>query len=136
MDYSDQIDCVWLAVDGVGVLAAMITAGCGPIPAGVLSCPIDVTDIEGLLLDLPSIGEARLNVDVPNPASFIALTERGLFVYDWTDLHRTSVRINAYELVATPTVPLRLGQLPDDLRAMAVRLAGQGGIGDEVLTVR
>ncbi len=113
----------------------MITAGCGPIPEQVLSHPVDVTDIERLLLELPKIGEARLNIQVPNPASFIALSERGLFVYDWTDVHATSKRTNAYELVAAPTVALCLEQLPADLRSIAGGLGGDERIGEKALTV-
>src|ERR1043165_6068086 len=89
-DYPSQIDCAWLASDADGRLAAMITAGSGPIPEEVLSSCIDVTEIEGLMFGLAVVCEAIMHVKIPRPDSFIELGKRGLFVYDWTDVHRTS----------------------------------------------
>ena len=67
MHYPDQIDCVWLAADPTGHLAAMITAGEGPIPECVLARDLEAMNIEETLLDLPIIGEAHLSVLVPDP---------------------------------------------------------------------
>jgi len=107
MDYPDQIDVVWLASDPVGQVAAMVTAGEGPIPIAVLALS-DCIAIEEVLLGLPVIGEALLNVQLPDPTSFGELSRRDLFVYDWTDVHRTSARaLQSYELMCSPTVRLR-----------------------------
>jgi hypothetical protein len=120
MDYPHQIDFVWLASDPDGQLAAMITAGCGPMPDALLAAFEELPNLEGRMCDLPRIAEAILLVDVPNPASYRELSEKGLFVYDWTDIHRSkSQHIDAYELVARPSVTLRLDELPPDLRAAA-----------------
>lgn len=120
MDYPHQIDCVWLATNLSGQLAAMITAGEGPIPENVLAHDFDVMDIEGALLDLPVIGEARLIEQLPDPSSFLALSQRGLFVYDWTDLHRTHAEaVRSYELVSVPSVQASLRALPVELRSAA-----------------
>jgi spore maturation protein SpmA len=54
MNFPEEIDLVWLAVDEVGNLAAMITGGAGPIPSGVLAHGDKVLDIEQALLALPS----------------------------------------------------------------------------------
>lgn len=120
MDYPHQIDCVWLATDSMGQLAAIITAGEGPIPESVLAHDFDMMDIERALLDLPVIGEARLIEQIPDPSSFLALSLRGLFVYDWTDLHRLSAEaVRAYELVSVPSVQASLQTLPAELRGVA-----------------
>ncbi len=129
MDYPRQIDLAWLAVDENGRLAVMITGGEGPIPAQVLARDDDdVFGVEEALLGLPSVGAASVQVQVPNPASFKALSERGLFVYDWTDVHRplTSV-VGAYELVASPSVDLGLIDLPIELHRLAALIDGQVG---------
>lgn len=117
-----MIDCVWLASDRAGRLAVLITAGEGPIPPAALDGPVEFFEIETLLLELPVSAAAHLLVQVPSPDSFVALAERGLFVYDWTDVHRTAGKTNAYELVATPSEPQQLASLPDDLRRTAVGL--------------
>ena len=121
MEYPNDVDLAWLAVDETGRLAAMITGGCGPIPAQVLTNDDeDVLGVERALLALPSIGAASVHVQVPDPQSFKALSERGLFVYDWTDVHRTlAASIGAYELVASPSVGLGFADLPIGLRHLA-----------------
>jgi hypothetical protein len=120
MDYPAQIDCVWLASDNVGKLAAMITAGEGPIPAGALGDNFDVVATERRLLELPVIGQAHVIWQVPDPISFTELSKRGLFVYDWTDVHLPQAQMrSAYELVCAPAARLDLGALPVALRDLA-----------------
>ena len=120
MHYPHQIDCVWLAADPTGHLAAMITAGEGPIPERVLAHHVEAMNIEKTLLDLPIIGEAQLSVQVPDATSFLALSSRGLFVYDWTDIHRTHAEASrAYELVSSPGTSVGIQNLPIALREIA-----------------
>ncbi|WP_157610053.1 hypothetical protein [Variovorax sp. Root434] len=122
--YPEGIDCVWLASDKDGHLGAFITAGVGPIPAPMLDplCML-VEEIEGELHKLPTISQARLLLAVPRPDSYIELAERGMFVYDWNDVHRT-VResLHVYEPVAVPTKPATIGSLPSDLMALVKML--------------
>jgi hypothetical protein len=48
-------------------------------------------------------------VDIKRPDDFITLAERGLFVYDWRDIHRTKQQeTRSYELVAEPNSPLSI----------------------------
>jgi hypothetical protein len=136
MDYSTQIDCAWLATDAYGRFAAMITAGEGPIPAVVLESSFDITTIEETLLTMPIVGNAMLFVDVPNPSSFIELSRRGLFVYDWKDVHRPrSQERGTYELVASPSVAIKLNDLPADLRELPPMTLRDGEIGAAHLDV-
>jgi hypothetical protein len=124
MDYPHEIDLVWLAFDDTGRLAAMTTGGTGPVPAKVLaSGDDDVFALEEALLGLPSISAASVHVQAPDPRSFKALSERGLFVYDWTDVHRSLANAGgAYEIVASPSLVLSLSDLPNDLRRLAAPL--------------
>jgi hypothetical protein len=81
--------------------------------------------IEETLLALPVIGIAKVHVEVPDAGGFAALSERGLFVYDWSDLHRpAAAALNAYELVASPSAILRVDALPQALRGLAALLQG------------
>lgn len=124
--YPDGIDCSWLASDQTGRLGVFITAGIGPIPAAVLdSAYMPIEEIEERLCQLPAVSSAQLLVTVKRPDSFIDLAERGIFVYDWTDIHRIKA-LNLYEPVAVPTGPINMDVLPDDLVAVAraVRLDG------------
>lgn len=113
--YPRGIDCVWLAVDRQGHLGAFVTGGAGPIPASVLdagSPPLE--DVEQRVSDLPKVSSARLLVRLNRPDDFIAIAERGLFVYDWSDVHRSHAdALRAYEPIAVPTNPLPLASLAD-----------------------
>mgnify|MGYP001269893781 FL=1 len=125
--YPEGIDCVWLASDHDGHLGAFITAGIGPIPEDALdSVHMPVEDIEDRLCQLPPVSQARLLVSVKRPDDFIDLAERGVFVYDWTDINRTAREaLRVYEPVAVPTKPITASSLPSDLAALAkvLRLA-------------
>jgi len=138
--YPEGIDCIWLASDCKGHVGAFITAGAGPIPTEALrSVYLSVEDIESQLVYLPSISQTELLVSVPRPDDFIALAERGLFVYDWTDIHRTAgAQLRVYEPVAVPTQPLSASSLPADLAilAKALRLAGVAFAATAVVDIR
>lgn len=128
MDYPKQIDCVWLASDSTGQLAAMITAGEGPIPAEVLKGGY-LFEIEEWLFQLGTVGQAKLIASVPDPESFVNLGERGLFVYDWTDAHSSSAqRRGKYELVCSPENLLMRDVLPTALQAVVFEIDAALGI--------
>jgi hypothetical protein len=136
MDYPTQIDCIFLAADAQGRLAAMITAGEGPISAVVLESTFDVIAVEEMLLDMPIVGDATVFVDVPNPSSFIELSRRGLFVYDWTDVHRPrSQALGTYELVASPSVAIKANDLPVGLHGLPAMILSDGEIGTDHVDV-
>jgi hypothetical protein len=123
LDQYQQLDVIWLAVDAKGHLAAFITAGEGPIPATAL--PL-VDGAEEEALSSPVVTGHRLLVTYARPDDLIALARRGLFVYDWSDVHRTRAQaLGGYELVATPEEPLLLLRSSSGIqeRASAVRLA-------------
>jgi hypothetical protein len=112
---------VWLASDFNDHLGAFITAGVGPIPTAALDpAHILVEDIESRLCQLPLVSQTRLLVSVKRPDDFIDLAERGIFVYDWTDINRTVCEaLCVYEPVAVPTKPVTVVSLPSDLKNLA-----------------
>jgi hypothetical protein len=125
--YPEGIDCIWLATDREWNLGAFITAGMGPIPLAALdSNYIPIEDIEEQLCQLPPVAQAKLLVSVKRPDDFVDLAERGLFVYDWTDISRaTHEARRMYEPVAIPSKPITKNYLPSNLEtlASALRLA-------------
>jgi hypothetical protein len=119
--YPDGTDCLWLALDRDGHVGAFTTGGSGPIPLGLLQggqCPLD--GLEARIVELPHTSTARLLVSMPRPDDFVDLAERGIFAYDWTDVHRTARdEIGAYELIAVPSDPIKVGQLPQGIALLA-----------------
>ena len=112
--HPDGVDCLWLASDHEGHVAAFVTGGVGPIPILALNCEdVLVADLEELVCDLPRISVASLLISIKRPDDFLDLAERGVFVYDWTDVQRTSSEsVFAYEPVAAPVTPIRVDKLP------------------------
>lgn len=124
--YPDGIDALWLASDHVGHLGVFVTGGSGPIPVQALEPDYPLADLETHLLALPKASDIELRVRLPQPDRFVALAERGLFLFDWSDVHRTEAYIDEYELIAQPYRPLMLGQLPNGLldAARSIRFTG------------
>jgi hypothetical protein len=114
------LDLVWLGADAQGWLAAFVTAGEGPVPTAALPYALGEPDLESQLLLLPVRGSQVLLTTVPDPSSFIELSSRGLFVFDWTDVHRTlRDATQRYELVCRPLHPLSVEALPPALQIAA-----------------
>ncbi|MDI3282661.1 hypothetical protein [Polyangium sp. 15x6] len=122
--YPDGLDCAWITSDRNGNIGAFFTAGVGPIPTHALDqAALAVEDIEERLWDLPSTSSGRLLVTVKRPDDFIAMAERGFFVYDWSDVHRVSRdMLHAYEAMAVPLRPITTRALPEDLAVLSVHL--------------
>jgi hypothetical protein len=105
-----------LAADRDGRVGAFVTAGEAPIPAAVLDAArVSVLEIEERVMTLDPATSARLLVSLPRPDDFVEFARRGLFAYDWTDVHRTSGSIRAYELIAAPESPITIKELPAEL---------------------
>jgi hypothetical protein len=102
--YPDGLDCVWLASDRNGQLGAFVTAAVGPIPISALSgTSLPFGDVEEAICELPPVSDVRLLVQMKRSDDFIAMAQGGVFVYDWSDVHRTMREsIHAYELIAMP----------------------------------
>lgn len=118
------IDASWLASDASGQVAIFTTGGKGPIPVSAIP---SVESGEASALALPETSGVDLLSRVPRPDDFIAFAKRGLFAYDWSDVHRPATQeLSGYELQAGPSRPVRLADLPAPMQAMAsaTRLSG------------
>lgn len=111
------VDASWLASDAIGQVAVFTTGGEGPIPLSALPSTFVV---ENMLQALQPVSAWTLIVHLPRPADFVAFAQRGLFSYDWSDVHRAhSKAAGRYDLQASPLQPLSVGQLPEDLQKLA-----------------
>ena len=114
-NYPNGVDVVWIGLDNKEYIAAFITAGIAPIPNFVIQNKmVLIEDIEEIVLKINKSSDVFLNVAIPKPNIFLELSKRGLYVYDWTDVEKKSTaQKNAYELVATPSIPLHYYSLKD-----------------------
>ena len=111
------IDASWLATDAIGQVAVFTTGGEGPVPDSALE---SVEFAGEFVYSIPETSNFDLFATVPRPDDFIAFAKRGLFSYDWSDVHRTNQEsIGGYELQARPSSPIKVWSLPTSLRPMA-----------------
>ena len=115
MNSSRDIDLPWVAVDGEGRLAVFTNAGEGPVPSSAL---LVSSAAEAAVAQLPVVGGSELLVKYSQPDDFVAWAERGLYAYDWSDVHRSSAeRTGCYELIAKPLHPASLVGIAQGLRS-------------------
>jgi hypothetical protein len=108
----------WLGIDRRGRVAVFANAGYGPLPEIVNE---RVADVEAALEragELPVIGSA-CNVGDPGGGGYsfwYSYSAKGFYAYDWR------VWDGPYRRLSSPTVPVSIDRLPDQLQAVA-RLA-------------
>ncbi|MBC7750425.1 MAG: hypothetical protein H7Z73_01725 [Candidatus Saccharibacteria bacterium] len=122
--YPEGIECVWIASDRNGYLGAFTTAGVGPIPRKALTSKLfEIEDVEEVVCRLPKISETHLFVSMKRLDDFVAMAERGFFVYDWRDAHRTTGESkNTYELITAPISPIKSDALPESLAKLVTHV--------------
>lgn len=114
------VDYAWLAVDDEGFIAIFMTGGEGPVPNSAQFKAGPMLDVEELLARAPEISECRSHVNYLRPDDFLAAARRGVFAFDWSDVHRTTSETRkVYELIAEPTSPIDLEHLPAALQEIA-----------------
>lgn len=114
--YPEQYDVMWAATDSIGQVGVFFSAGEGPIAKTFLDCEgYEQEDLEGFMLELPRRGESvKTSPDGINKD--VQLAEAGCYVFDWSDVHRVSEKLCAYELCTMPSVPLKLDELAPDVQ--------------------
>ena len=106
----------WFAVDAVGHLAAFITAGEGDVPTHILARHPELEEASEIIMRLPVRGCHDLLHHYPRPVDFIDYASRGIYAYDWMEVHMSSGKRQHYYLIARPQKPVTLEDLPPSLR--------------------
>lgn len=125
--YPHGWDWAWIASDSKGNIGVFTTAGEGPVPECVLRLDwASVESIEAQIGEMPIISNIKILRPKPAP-SFIEFCQRGLFVFDWTDVDDPGVSIvTVYQPIVVPEQPVGIDALPVYLArvADAARLPG------------
>lgn len=116
--YPSDFDCIWLATDEDGHVAAFATGGNGPIPQTYCQSPSTFNETGGVLNSLPEMSEVNTSCDYPRPDDFVALAARGIFAFDWSDVHRTKDFLRSYELLAAPKTPVNVSSLSQSAQTL------------------
>ncbi|MEY2429617.1 MAG: hypothetical protein QOJ40_2502 [Verrucomicrobiota bacterium] len=106
----------WFAVDGLWHLAAFVTAGQGDVPTHLLPRYLELEQLSDNIVSLPMRGGCDLLHNYPRPEDFVDYASRGIFAYDWMEVHLTANRRQHYYLIARPQSPLALSELPPSFR--------------------
>jgi hypothetical protein len=108
----------WLGIDRNGRVAVFSNAGYGPLPETVNERLADVDAALERADELPVIGSA-CNVENSGGGDYsfwYSYSAKGSYAYDWR------VWGGPYRCLSSPTVPISIDRLPDQLLAVA-RLA-------------
>jgi len=124
--YPHGTDYEWYASDAAGHVAVFTTAGIGPMPS-VLLGDLSLTDsLMDAVQHLPARGRATMLVSLPRPDSFIHFASRGLFAYDWQDVHRTRGFSDRYEMLCRPDTPIHVTEFPEQFHPLLLSTALPG----------
>jgi hypothetical protein len=108
----------WLGIDRHGRVAVFSNAGYGPLPETVNERLADVDAALERADELPAIGSAA-NIENSGDGDYsfwYSYSAKGFYAYDWR------VWDGPYWRLSSPTVPISIDRLPDQLQAVA-RLA-------------
>lgn len=112
----ESYDIAWFAADHHGHVALFYTAGQGPLPlAHFRNSAYALDPVNQWVMDLPVLGQPIPLIQTAPDAECVQHAAKGLFSYDWTDVHRSHGRVHQYELLAVPRQPLMLSQLPEEM---------------------
>ncbi|MFN3856191.1 MAG: hypothetical protein ACK4RV_00460 [Caulobacter sp.] len=116
--YPQGLDVLWLAADRKGRLASFASAGRGPVPKSQIEGFDDWDDLFAWL-DVRSDQEYSVDSEMvyEEARSFAA---KGLYVYDWSDIHRTAAIGLGYERLCRPAEPVLLHALPPNLARIPI----------------
>jgi hypothetical protein len=99
----------WTCCDVEGFCGYFSTAGVGIVPRPLLAKLDDFQNVADDILSLPARGDAVFDSKGTKPIfDWIEIAKRGFFAYDWSRADRV------YRLLATPSVPLRVNDIPTD----------------------
>ena len=105
----------FLAVDPVGHVAVLSSAGYGPIPAHVLEVRDAVERAVAIINSMPATRRSVHNHHRRDGdySDWYASSARGFYTYDWHHHH------GPYELISSPAEPLIIATLPAAVRSAA-----------------
>lgn len=111
------LDIDWFFTDGEQI--GFVASGGGLLPATIAKSPENIEVLTSYFWSLPARCNAILNPNLANKikdinegylSAFVPLSEKGLYTFDKTFLNRPFD--TSYHLVAKPTTPLTLDDLP------------------------
>jgi len=108
----------WLGIDRHGQVAVFSNAGYGPLPEAVTERLAEVDAVLERAGELPAIGSA-VGIEDSGDGDYsfwYSYSAKGFYAYDWR------VWDGPYRRLSSPTVPVAIDRLPDQLQAVA-RLA-------------
>lgn len=107
-----NLDWDWFCVDDDGSVAVFSTAGHGFAPDLFNGEPIGALIADETFMELEArILELKPSCRSKGDRSWAEFGKRGLYAFDWTDVHKTGDYTNAYWCVAKPSKPIHVNEL-------------------------
>jgi len=130
------LDIDWFFTDGDNI--GFVASGGGKLPLSISnSSRSDIEEVAHYFRSLPIIGDAIVNPNLNEAmgdrvvndrylADFVAMAKRGLYAFDKNILN--SFTDTNYYLVATPTYPIQLQELPPVITNRVIQTRVNDGI--------
>lgn len=87
------------------------SGGRGPVPKHVLASDSALEGVDALIASLPILCTAAEVREGYGSSSVVADCQKGIFCYDYADVHRTHGLTRSYEQIATPATALWLADI-------------------------
>jgi hypothetical protein len=131
------LDIEWFFTDNHHV--AFVASGGGKLPSSVAVSRDENALLVAYFNELPETSDAIINpglhqivsvkADEANLSYFVEMAKRGLFAYDRTILNNFSK--TGHHLVASPSAPLNIKQLPADISTLLCKTVYRGNMPDK-----
>jgi len=109
--YPEGADAEWFGIDALGYLGRFTTGGAGPVPQIVIEAKLP------WFYETNNLGvSSRVEMlkELPRPDDFLDLSKRGIYGFDWDDVHRTKKDSrNRYELISKPFSPILFNEIQE-----------------------
>lgn len=100
-DTGEEFD--WYALDTRGCLAVFTTGGLGPIPRSIWPHRNELIQLAKAIANLPEVTDFdRVFASSGNCMEWFGYACKGLYAFDYYDVHRGTARLHQYELIARP----------------------------------
>ena len=107
--YSQELN--WFATDNSGQLAVFTSVMNAPIPDNVKNSYERYLELKSKIDSLSKTTQAIITTkEKGNLKDWIEYADKGLFAFDFQDVHRTKKK-NQFDLIARPKTPLTLDKL-------------------------
>lgn len=121
-------DLMWFAIDNLGNIMELTSAGCGNVPESVCKSRENLQKLTNYFLTIaPTITTAELLISKEDTTQCREITDfssKGLYCFDIIDCDNP----NVYSCISKPAKPLNISELPTDIQVLLTETKYNGDV--------